>query len=196
MTGDTELDAMRDALVALQPLETEAQIRTVRWLVDKLGLGSSFVSGRGAAKGDPSTPCSAASEMPATVLDVKSAGATWAKQYGVTASELESVFHFEGNKTTLIAAHVPGKNNREKVLNCYILSGITEFLGAGETAFSDKSARSLCEQFGCLDTTNHSKYLNEKGNEFTGSKEKGWTLTAPGKRRAAQLVKEIASTGS
>ncbi len=88
---------------------------------------------------------------------------------------------------------MPGGSRREKVLNCYLLSGAGAFLGTGEVNFTDQKARELCEEFGCLDTTNHSKYLNEKGSEFVGSKSKSWSLTAPGKHRVSLLIKEIAA---
>jgi hypothetical protein len=116
------------------------------------------------------------------------------RQNGVEYSDLEKVFHLEGGKVQVIAAHIPGKSNRERVLNCYILAGVGELLHTGEAGFTDKYARNLCEAFGCLDTTNHAKYLNEKGNNFIGSKDKGWTLTAPGRKHGATLVKEVAGT--
>jgi hypothetical protein len=34
--------------------------------------------------------------------------------------------------------------------------------------------------------------MSAKGNLFTGSKDKGWKLTAPGLKRGAELVKVIA----
>jgi hypothetical protein len=34
-------------------------------------------------------------------------------------------------------------------------------------------------------------HIKERGNEFTGTKEKGWSLTAPGLKRGAALVKEM-----
>jgi len=77
------------------------------------------------------------------------------------------------------------------VLNVYVMAGIAKLLEAGDPSFDDKTARDLCKSAGCFDNTNHSKYLVDKGNEFAGSKDKGWVLTAPGLKRGAALVKEI-----
>jgi len=118
----------------------------------------------------------------------------WMKQNNVSPEELEQVFHLEDGGADVIAGEIPGKNKKEKALNAYVLVGLGKLLAAGNAAFDDKEARSLCESSGCYDQANHSSTIKDKGNEFTGSKEKGWTLTAPGLKRAALLVKEIAKS--
>jgi hypothetical protein len=118
----------------------------------------------------------------------------WMRQHFVTIEELQQVFHFENGTTEIIAGDIPGKNKKEKTLNAYILTGLGKFLATGVAAFDDKSARALCVSSGCYDESNHSSIIKEKGNEFAGTKDSGWTLTAPGLKRAAALVKEIAKT--
>jgi hypothetical protein len=75
--------------------------------------------------------------------------------------------------------------------NAYVVSGISQLLLKGEPSFTDKDARTLCERSGCYDSANHSAHLKDRGNEFSGSKDKGWTLTAPGLKRAAELLKQM-----
>jgi hypothetical protein len=115
---------------------------------------------------------------------------TWMNQTGISCAELQQVFHVADGKAEVIAA-VPGKNNKEQTYNAYILTGVGQLLLAGSAAFSDKAARALCESSGCYDQANHSASIRDRGNEFTGTKDKGWTLTGPGLRRAAEIIKEL-----
>jgi hypothetical protein len=117
---------------------------------------------------------------------------TWMKQHGVMSEELNQIFHFGDNGVEIIASEIPGKNNREKVRNAYVVLGIARLLSSGNAKFDDKAARTLCETFGFYDFTNHMKYM-KGGNEFTGSKDQGWTLTAPGLKHGAKLVKQLST---
>lgn len=116
---------------------------------------------------------------------------TWQKQNSISAEQLGQVFHSADGKTDIIASEMPGKNKKEKTLNAYVLTGIAQLLNGGEPKFSDKDARALCTSAGCYDSANHSSSLKDKGNWFTGTKEKGWTLTAPGLKHGATLVKNL-----
>lgn len=115
---------------------------------------------------------------------------TWMNQTGISSAELQQVFHVADGNAEVIAA-VPGKNKKEQTYNAYILTGVGQLLLAGSAAFSDKAARALCESSGCYDQANHSASIRDRGNEFTGTKDKGWTLTGPGLRRAAEIIKEL-----
>lgn len=114
----------------------------------------------------------------------------WTRQNGLSLEDLQQTFHLEGNDCQLIVSEIPGKANRDRVRNAYLLAGAARLIVTGEPKFDDREARDLCERFGFFDPTNHSKYV-KGGNEFTGSKEKGWTLTAPGLKQAAQLISEL-----
>ena len=120
----------------------------------------------------------------------------WMKQNSVTSDQLQQVFHMSGDSIEVIAPQMPGKNKKEQTYNAYVISGIAQFLLNGNASFDDKAARGLCERSGCYDNANHSAHLRNRGNEFTGSKEKGWTLTAPGLKRGADLVKEMSGVGT
>jgi hypothetical protein len=114
----------------------------------------------------------------------------WVRQNSLTTDQLQQVFHFESGTVELIAADLPGKSNKERVRNAYLLTGIRALLCTGEAKFEDRVARMLCDLHGAYDQTNHSKALKGR-NEFTGSRDKGWTLTAPGLKDGAILIKEI-----
>lgn len=118
---------------------------------------------------------------------------TWQKQNQISAEELGQVFHNDNGTFDVIVGEMPGKNNKDQTLNSYVLTGIAQLLTSGEAKFTDKAARALCSSTGCYDQTNHTKALQAKGNLFTGTKEKGWTLTAPGLKYAAKLIKDHTS---
>jgi hypothetical protein len=118
----------------------------------------------------------------------------WMKQNSITSEHLDQVFHVSDGVAEVIAPQLPGKNKKEQTYSAYMLAGLSQLLLTGNASFGDKEARALCERAGCYDSANHSVTLRNRGNEFTGSKEKGWTLTAPGLKRAAEIVKELGGT--
>jgi hypothetical protein len=113
------------------------------------------------------------------------------KKHDISEEELDQVFHF-GEDGSFVIHDVPGKSSREKTLATYALTGVGTFLTTNQRAFDDSTARGFCETIGCYDRTNHSKHLKEKHPEFTGDKSKGYSLTNPGLKRGAALVKELA----
>jgi hypothetical protein len=124
-------------------------------------------------------------------FDVPARARTWIRQNDLSDDQLVQVFHFDNGNVEVITPSVPGKNNRERVRNAYVLLGIAQLLASGEPRFDDKAARALCEQQGFYDHTNHMKHM-KGGNEFTGSKDKGWVLTSPGLKCGAVLVASCA----
>jgi hypothetical protein len=116
----------------------------------------------------------------------------WMRQNSISPEELLQVFHVNEGEVEIIASEIPGKSNRDKVRNAYVLLGIARLISLGEAKFDDKSARALCASSGFYDKTNHMKYM-KGGNEFTGSKDKGWMLTAPGLKHGAEIIKELIS---
>jgi hypothetical protein len=118
---------------------------------------------------------------------------SWQKQNGISDEQLSEAFHSENGVTEVIVSEMPGKNKKEQTLNAYVLSGIAGLLASGSPNFTDTAARTLCTSAGCYDGKNHGYSLKGKGNWFTGSKEKGWTLTAPGLKYGATLVKLLAA---
>jgi hypothetical protein len=116
----------------------------------------------------------------------------WMKQNGITESQVLQIFHIADGTAEVIAVHVPGRNKKEQTYSCYILTGLGQFLLTGTATFQDKTARALCDSTGCYDSANHAAHLKDRGNEFTGSKERGWTLTTPGLKRAAEIIRELA----
>jgi|GEM_PF-806352 len=113
----------------------------------------------------------------------------WIKDAQFTEEELESVFYSSGSEYQIIASDVPGTSKKDKTINAYILVGASRFLETGEPNFTDQEARVYCETIGCYDSTNHAKYMKDKGNYITGNKNSGWTLTMPGLKAAVEVIR-------
>lgn len=189
---DPELDAMAKLLAVLEPLPPEARERVVTWVGEKLGVSRQAKPSAGSNQPVSSADMGLTAPLEHGALPARAS--LWMKQNGISAEELENVFHLVGGEAALILAEIPGKTTKDKVLNVYVLAGVSQLLVSGEPTFTDKFARDMCDAAGCLDTTNHAKYLAAKGNEFSGSKDRGWMLTAPGLKRAANILKEVASS--
>jgi hypothetical protein len=121
--------------------------------------------------------------------DLNAKARTWMSRNKVTTEELAHVFHIDGETVDIIVDTVPGKNQKEQAINAYMLTGVAEFLKTGESKFTDKVARETCKRLGCYAETNHATHLKKPGNVLSGSKENGWTVTGPGMKSAAELVK-------
>jgi hypothetical protein len=119
---------------------------------------------------------------------------TWMRTNSITEDQLQHTFHIENGQVELIVAELPGKTGKERTVNAYILAGLTQFLETGEPKFDDKSARAVCKSHGCLDESNHAYNLKGKGNMISGTKESGWTLTGPGLKSGADIVKSTAAS--
>ena len=66
---------------------------------------------------------------------------TWMARNSVTTEPLQHVFHIDGENVDIIADTSPGKNQKERAFNAYVLTGTAEFLKTGEPKFTDKAGR-------------------------------------------------------
>ncbi len=185
MTTKKSTEIVSEIVELLTPIDSAERLRVVQ--ASMMLLGETFTCGSRQVDGGGDSLGEAEGELSTLPMRAR----TWMKQNSITSDEIQQVFHLADDGADVIAGDVPGKNKKEKTLNAYVLAGLSKLLSTGEAAFDDKSARSLCEKFACYDPANHSSTIKDKGNEFTGAKDKGWTLTAPGLKRAAALVKEI-----
>lgn len=180
MAKNTSIEITGKIVELLTPLESEDRVRIVQASLALLGESAATLP-----KGTSGT----AEQDDASMESYSARARAWMKQYGISAEQIQKVFHVaEGTESILVTS--PGKNRKEQVLNAYVLTGVAKLLSTGEPTFDDTAARAFCKQSGCYDQANHSVYLKGKGNEFAGTKDK-WTLTNPGLKRAAELIKEL-----
>jgi hypothetical protein len=166
----------------LEPFDAQERQRIVRASLTL--LGDATIS---PASGDIQT----SSEPTAEEANVSNQAKIWMKQNHVSSDELELVFHMTDGKADVIVSEIPGKDGKAKTINAYMLKGLANFLTSGTPKFDDKSARFLCNRYGCYSAANHAVYIKGVGNKVTGSKDSGWTLTSPGLKYAAELVKGL-----
>ena len=184
MANDIPIDEMSKIVAILRPLASQDRLRAVKSAMMLLGESES-----GIASATESGSASENSDI--EVVSLPQRARTWMKQNGISKADLDQVFHITSEHAEVIAPHMPGRSKKDQMYNAYILTGIGQLLMKGVVAFPDNAARGLCKSSGCYDDANHSAYLRDRGNEFSGTKDKGWILTAPGLKRAAELIKEL-----
>ncbi|MFA5958845.1 hypothetical protein [Hyphomicrobium sp.] len=122
--------------------------------------------------------------------DYPRAVSAWMKQHDIAPDEIDQVFQFQDDGPFVIH-DVPGKTKKERTLNAYVLTGVAQFLTTNDRTFQDAVARKFCEDIGCLDAANHAATLKDRGPEFSGDKNKGFTISNVGLKRGAAIVKEV-----
>ena len=173
----------------LEALSSEERKRAVTAAFAILGESDAPTT-PAAVEGNPGTSSlGGANANGANDHGVSARGAAWIKKHTITTEQIEEAFHIDSGKVALILGKAIGGSKREQAVNTYILTGASALLESGNANFSDEIARQNCIQLGCYDQANHSKFLKEFGNRITGSKNAGWTLTAPGLTTAASLLK-------
>jgi hypothetical protein len=168
----------------LQPLQSEERTRVIKAALAMLGDDTPIVNQNSEKGGN-------ADDDGDSDLPVKAR--QWMKKYDVTQEHLNHVFHIENGAAEVIAHEAPGSSMRAMTINAYVLTGISQFLVTGEAKFDDDRARAVCKSMGCFDKNNHAKFVKLKGNVIGGSKGSGWTLTGPGLKSGADLIKGFAS---
>lgn len=187
MTTDPE-EALLEIVRILKPLTSEERQRAVNAAM--AFLGEAQISSKAAQ------PSSSAPE--GARVDVIAGGyppsvSNWMRQHDLSSDELDQVFQFHKDGSFDIH-EVPGKTKKERTLNVYVLTGTGMFLTTGDRTFQDQDARKFCENTGCLDAPNHAAILKDRGSEFAGDKNKGFSISNPGLKRAAAIIKEVAGT--
>ena len=113
----------------------------------------------------------------------------WLSQHRVPIERVHDLFHVDSEGCKFIGTEIPGASTKHKVVNAYLLAGLCAFIATDETRFEDMDAVALCKHYKCHDSSNHSTYRKRGGNFFTGDKRGGFTLTAPGQKAAADLLR-------
>lgn len=170
----------------LEPFDEEERTRIIGAALMLLGQSPQPAASAPSSKGAKAAVDETSTAMP----NVGTKAKRWVQQNGISQDMIEQCFHLDPEVPEVVA-EIPGTSAREKTANCYLLTGVAALLKTDEPNFADATARALCENAGCFDSTNHTKYT-KLGNRATGDKKNGWKLLAPGLKDAATLVKSLA----
>jgi hypothetical protein len=183
------LEAIPKIVHVLTPLSSEERQRAIS--------AAMLLFGETAPTPSASLKTLKSEEHPPDEGGISGKGLLWMKKNALTREQLEHVFSIDSDSIDVITSNLPGKSKRQQTVQAYVLCGLKSFLRTGETSFSDKEGRELCDKkVGCYDSPNHSNYMKAFGNFLSGSKETGWKLTNPGLSEAAQIVKQLMSTAT
>ena len=186
---NSELKAVTGAIAsiveALGPLPSDAQERVLSASRAAVGLEAAST---GEAKRTKATAKPAEPSKESGDESLNASATAWMKRHGVNAANLENFLHIDGDGVAVLPVALSGKSNKEKCVQAYLLQGIAALVETGKAEFKDDVARDTCDQLGCYDSTNHAKV--DFGKMITGTKKKGWKLTAPGLAAAADFVRD------
>jgi hypothetical protein len=186
----TDLKALVTGLYdLLEPADAAERKKAIKAALTMLGDDTSVASEKGET-GKPS------GEDEADEGDFNAKTRSWMARNKLTAEQLNHVFHIDGETVDIIIDSAPGKNQKQQTVNAYVLTGIRELIKTGDAKFDDKSGRDSCEKMGCYGPSNHATYMSKPGNVLSGSKDSGWSLTGPGLKSGADLVKELTTSES
>lgn len=200
MSGlDPEVVAINDVYSALRNLDTEAQVRVMRYVAAKLGLSELGIAGPRAGEDagqytDRFSSESVQDSMPETddqLQGISSTGKKWIARNGLQLSNISSLFSLGVDDIDLVAKKVPGKSKKDRLRSVFLLKGVAAYLGSGSARLADDDIREACMHYDAYDRPNFAKYVKELASEISGNKSSGYSLTSRGLNNAAEVVKEM-----
>ncbi len=175
-------ETLTKLIALLEPLEEEERQRIIHSTM--VFFGSTLAPTKsGVPEGEQNESSEASLPIKAT---------QWLKRNDISQQSLENIFEITDDEVEVIA-DLPESSNKTRTQQCYLLSGLKNLLQSGEPKINDEQARGLCRHNGCYDNANHSAYVKSLKSSVSGTKETGLTLTTPGLRAAAELVKQLAT---
>lgn len=107
---------------------------------------------------------------------------------------LEKALHPLGPGAQLLVATIPGESKSQQLINLSLLLGVKQCLETGTFTCTLKALRELAVHYNCYDSANFAKTLkNGKNNFKPRGKGEDLELSGPGMKRAADLIKSIAT---
>jgi hypothetical protein len=202
---DPEITAISEVYSTLKVLEPDAQMRVLRYVLDKLKLKLELESGstrnRDRAIIDEDTidetqqRHTEASHREESEEEegygISPGGQKWMTRNSLTANDLSSIFSIGGEEIDLVARKVPGESKSKRMRSVFLLKGLAAYLATGAARFAHTDVKETCLHYDAFDAANFAQNFRGMISEVSGSKDTGYTLTQRGLTAAAEIVKQL-----
>jgi len=198
---DPEITAISEVYSTLKELQPDAQVRVLKYVLDKLHLSiptaSDGLRNRGALEErsvSPSLESAANGKREGDEEDadgISPAGRKWIVRNGLNAKDLSSIFSIGGEEIDLVLKKVPGDKKSKRMRSVFLLKGLAAYLANGASRFTHSDVKETCLHYDAFDAANFATNFKGLSAEVSGTKETGYTLTARGLNSAAEIVKAL-----
>jgi hypothetical protein len=201
---DPEFTAISEVYSTLKSLEPDAQLRVVKYVLEKLKLTLTSVPGRASER--ESFPAEHHDHAEESDLGnhakreheeddsdgISPLGLKWMRRNGLNVGDLSPIFSIGGEEIDLVLKKVPGDKKSKRMRSVFLLKGLAAYLASGAARFSHADVKETCLHYDAFDAANFAQNFRGITSEVSGSKETGYTLTARGLTGAAEIVKQLA----
>lgn len=204
---DPEIMAISEVYSTLKSLEPDAQLRVVKYVLDKLKLTLASAPSRTPEREGLSEEHRDQAEETEIGANAKGehdeddsdgispAGRKWMRRNGLTIDDLSPIFSIGGEEIDIVLKKVPGDKKSKRMRSVFLLKGLASYLASGAARFTHTDVKETCLHYDAFDAANFAQIFRGLAAEVSGSKETGYTLTARGMTGAAEMVKQLAGKG-
>jgi hypothetical protein len=201
---DPEITAISEVYSTLKPLEPDAQLRVVKYVLDKLKLKLASAPSHApepesrpkehrdkAEESDSGTHAKREDEEDDSD-GVSPAGRKWMRRNDLTVGGLSPIFSIGGEEIDLVLKKVPGDKKSKRMRSVFLLKGLAAYLASGAARFTHAEVKETALHYDAFDATNFAQSFRGLAAEVSGSKETGYTLTPRGLTAATEMVRQLA----
>ena len=111
-------------------------------------------------------------------------------RYGISEKQWTRVFHRNGDSFTVIVRELKVKHKSQKQVRLALLLGLAAIVEGNDTVITRDALVAACEEYAAYDGPNFAASMKRNKDLFIARGE-GWTLTVPGRDKAAEVVQEL-----
>ncbi len=124
--------------------------------------------------------------------EIPIAASNFFSQNSIAQEQWELIFNFDGNVCNVVVQDLKEKTVSGKQIKLALLLGIKNQFVTGTPSISKDELIDMCRQYATFDSGNFSAHMKNQKILFLSKGNKGWQLTRPGCKKAAQIIKELA----